>query len=169
MASVNKVILLGNCGKDPEVRYLPSGAAVTNISLATSSVRKDKNSGEKTEETQWHRVVFFERLAEIAGEYLKKGHPVYIEGHLKYGKYTDKDGIERYTTDIVASSMQLLGRREDGAEPRHESPRQSAPRQNAPQSRPARHPSGGSSGFDDMDDDIPFQDPMKRRAFALSI
>ena len=114
MASVNKVILVGNCGRDPEVRYAPSGAAICNISIATSSRRKDKASGESIEETQWHRVTFYDRLAEIAGEYLKKGRPVYVEGRLKYGKYTDKDGIERNTVDIVATEMQLLGGREGG-------------------------------------------------------
>ncbi|KPF95530.1 single-stranded DNA-binding protein, partial [beta proteobacterium AAP121] len=114
MASVNKVILVGNCGRDPEVRYAPSGAAIANVSIATSSRRKDKNTGESVEETQWHRVTFYDRLAEIAGEYLKKGRPVYIEGRLKYGKYTDKDGIERNTVDIVANEMQLLGGRDGG-------------------------------------------------------
>src|ERR1700742_2554607 len=112
MASVNKVILIGNCGRDPEVRYTPGGTAICNISVATSSRRKDKASGESIEDTQWHRVTFYDRLAEIAGEYLKKGRPVYVEGRLKYGKYTDKDGIERNTVDIVAEQMQLLGGRE---------------------------------------------------------
>lgn len=114
MASVNKVILIGNCGRDPEVRYAPSGAAICNVSIATSSRRKDKTSGETIEDTQWHRVTFYDRLAEIAGEFLKKGRPVYVEGRLKYGKYTDKDGIERNTVDIVATEMQLLGGREGG-------------------------------------------------------
>ena len=113
MASVNKVILIGNLGRDPEVRYAPSGAAVCNVSLATTRQWKDK-SGEKREETEWHRVVFYDRLAEIAGEYLKKGRSIYVEGRLKYGKYTDKDGNERYTTDIIATEMQLLGGREGG-------------------------------------------------------
>ena len=112
MASVNKVILIGNCGRDPEVRYTPSGTAICNVSVATSSRRKDKASGESIEDTQWHRVTFYDRLAEIAGEYLKKGKPVYIEGRLKYGKYTDKDGIERNTVDIVAEQMQMLGGRD---------------------------------------------------------
>ena len=112
MASVNKVILVGNCGRDPEVRYLASGSAICNVSIATSSRRKDKASGESIEDTQWHRVVFYDRLAEIAGEYLKKGRSVYVEGRLKYGKYTDKDGIERNTVDVVASEMQLLGGRD---------------------------------------------------------
>lgn len=97
MASVNKVILMGNCGKDPELRYMANGKAATSISIATTSKRKDKDSGETIEDTQWHRVQFFERLAEVVGEYVKKGSPLYIEGRLKYGKYTDKDGIERNT------------------------------------------------------------------------
>jgi len=160
MASVNKVILVGNCGRDPEVRYAPSGAAICNISIATSSRRKDKASGESIEDTQWHRVTFYDRLAEIAGEYLKKGRPVYVEGRLKYGKYTDKDGIERNTVDIVATEMQLLGGREGmggGAEEAGSSaPRSSAPAaRSAPpaQGKPAAKP---ASGFSDMDDDIPF-------------
>lgn len=163
MASVNKVILVGNCGRDPEVRYLPSGGAVANVSIATTSRRKDRNSGEMIEETQWHRVTFFERLAEIVGEYVKKGTPIYIEGRLTYRKYTDKDGIEKNATDIVASEMQLLGGRqgmggpsdEDGggaprrSAPPAQRPAASAPRQQAPAAK-------ASSGFDDMDDDIPF-------------
>ena len=112
MASVNKVILIGNCGRDPEVRYLPSGSAVATVSIATSSKRKDKGSGEMIEETQWHRVTFFDRLAEIAGEYVKKGRPIYVEGRLKYGKFTNKDGVEQNTCDIIATEMQLLGGRE---------------------------------------------------------
>jgi single-strand DNA-binding protein len=154
LASVNKVIIMGNCGRDPEVRYLPDGKAVANISVATSTRRKDKNTGETIEDTQWHRVTFYDRLAEIAGEYVKKGKPVYVEGRLKYGKYTDKDGIEKNTCDIVATELQLLGGRDDSQEPRE--PRQApAPRSQAPAQRTA--PSGKSgSGFDDMDDDIPF-------------
>ena len=112
MASVNKVILVGNCGRDPEVRYLPSGQAVANVSVATSTRRKDKNTGESVEDTQWHRVTFYDRLAEIAGEYVKKGRPIYVEGRLKYGKYTDQTGIEKNTVDIVATELQLLGGRE---------------------------------------------------------
>ena len=112
MASVNKVILVGNVGRDAEIRYLPSGAAVANVTLATSSRRKDRNSGEMVEDTQWHRVQFFDRLAEIAGEYVKKGRPIYIEGRLKYGKYTDQSGVERNTVDIIATELQLLGGRE---------------------------------------------------------
>ena len=160
MASVNKVILVGNCGRDPEVRYLPSGQAVANISVATSSRRKNKDTGEIIEDTQWHRVTFYDRLAEIAGEYVKKGKPVYVEGRLKYGVYTDKTtGVEKATCDIIATELQLLGGREQGEGT-------TAPRQ-APQSggypaakenrRPAPAQSApAKSGFDDMDDDIPF-------------
>jgi single-strand DNA-binding protein len=157
MASVNKVILVGNCGRDPEVRYAPSGAAICNVSVATSSRRKDKTSGESIEDTQWHRVTFYDRLAEIAGEYLKKGRPVYIEGRLKYGKYTDKDGIERNTVDIVASEMQLLGGREGmgGGAEETAAPRSAPPQRSAPEPRPAPAPKS-ATGFDDMDDDIPF-------------
>lgn len=162
MASVNKVIIMGNCGRDPEVRYLPSGQAVANVSIATTSRRKDKSSGEVIEDTQWHRVTFYERLAEIAGEFLKKGKPVYIEGRLKYGKYTDKDGTEKNTCDIVATEMQLLGGREGEAP----APQQRQAQAHRPAPRPAPAAAGG---FEDMADDIPFIDPMKRRAFALSI
>src|SRR6478735_2465691 len=112
MASVNKVILVGNCGRDPEVRYLPSGQAVANVSIATTSKRKDKTSGEMIEDTQWHRVTFFDRLAEIVGEYVKKGRPIYVEGRLTYRKYTNKDGVEQNATDIIATEMQMLGGRE---------------------------------------------------------
>lgn len=147
MASVNKVILMGNCGRDPEVRYLPSGQAVANVSIATTSRRKDKSSGDVIEDTQWHRVTFYERLAEIAGEYLKKGKPVYIEGRLKYGKYTDKDGTEKNTCDIVATEMQLLGGREGEAP----APQQRQTARPAPRPAPA-----AAGGFDDMADDIPF-------------
>ena len=161
MASVNKVILVGNCGRDPEIRYLPSGQAVANVSIATSSRRKDKNTGESIEDTQWHRVTFYDRLAEIAGEYLKKGRPAYIEGRLKYGKYTDQAGVEKNTVDIIATELQLLGGREgmggpgdgdDGGQRRAAPaarPAAPAPARTAPAARPA-------SGFDDMDDDIPF-------------
>lgn len=165
MASVNKVILVGNCGRDPEIRYLPSGQAVANISIATSSKRKDRNSGEMVEETQWHRVSFFDKLAEIVGEYVKKGQPLYVEGRLVYRKYTNKDGVEMTATDIVANEMQMLGRREGmggpsgggGDEDGGGAPRRSAPPSRAPApaaQRPAA--SKPASGFDDMDDDIPF-------------
>jgi single-strand DNA-binding protein len=125
MASVNKVILMGNAGRDPEVRYLPSGKAVASVSIATSTRRKDKNSGETLEETQWHKVVFYDRLAEIAGEYVKKGKPLYVEGRLKYGVYTDKAGVEKPTCDIVATELQLLGGR-DSADQQPQAPRQAA-------------------------------------------
>ena len=115
MASVNKVILVGNLGKDPEVRYMPSGDPIANITIATSSRYKNK-AGEMVEETEWHRVTFFGRLAEIASQYLKKGRPVYVEGRIKTNKYTDKNGVERYSTDIIANEMQLLGDREGRGE-----------------------------------------------------
>ena len=162
MASVNKVILLGNCGRDPEVRYLPSGQAVANVSIATSSRRKDRNSGEMVEDTQWHRVTFYDRLAEIAGEYVKKGRPLYVEGRIKYGKYTDQSGVEKNTVDIIATELQLLGGREGmgggggmsgGDEGGAPAPRAAAARAAAP--APSRAPQG-KTGFDDMDDDIPF-------------
>jgi single-strand DNA-binding protein len=169
MASVNKVILVGNCGRDPEVRYLPSGQAVANVSVATSSRRKDKNSGEMIEDTQWHRVTFYDRLAEIAGEYVKKGRPIYVEGRLKYGTYVDKTtGVEKNTVDIIATEMQLLGGREGmgggeegggggggggGYSRPAAAPRAPAPAQRPP---PAPAPARPASGFDDMDDDIPF-------------
>jgi single-strand DNA-binding protein len=151
MASVNKVIIVGNCGRDPEVRYLQSGAAVANVSIATTSRRKNRETGEVIEDTQWHRVTFYERLAEIAGEYLKKGKPVYVEGRLKYGKYTDKDGVEKNTVDIVATELQLLGSRDEqqGAAPRQQERQAYAP-------APQRQAPTTGSGFDDMDDDIPF-------------
>jgi single-strand DNA-binding protein len=165
MASVNKVILVGNCGRDPEIRYLPSGQAVANVSVATSSRRKDKNTGETIEDTQWHRVTFYDRLAEIAGEYVRKGRPIYVEGRLKYGKYTDQAGVEKNTVDIVATELQLLGGREgmggpsdggdEGSTPPARRPAP-APRAAAPaaaRQAPAPRP---ASGFDDMDDDIPF-------------
>lgn len=147
MASVNKVILIGNLGADPETRYLPSGDAVTNIRIATTENWKDK-SGEKQEHTEWHRVSFFGRLAEIAGEYLKKGAPVYIEGRIRTRKWQDKEGQDRYSTEVVADRMQLLGSRGSGGEGggMRESPAGSGGK---PQAK-----KGGS--FDDMDDDIPF-------------
>lgn len=153
MASVNKVILVGNLGADPETRYLPSGDAVTNVRLATTESWKDKTSGEKKELTEWHRVVFFRRLAEIAGQYLKKGSPVYVEGRIRTRKWTDKEGQDRYTTEIEASEMQLLGSRQGMGEapPREQDDGPSA----APARKPAA-PAASSSGFGDMDDDIPF-------------
>jgi len=172
MASVNKVILIGNLGRDPEVRYTPSGSAVCNISLATTRNWKSKDSGERQEETEWHRVVFYDRLAEIAGEYLKKGRSCYVEGRLKTRKWTDKDGVEKFTTEIIAETMQLLGGRDGGGGMgggddmggggySRDSEggggggggRQSAPAPRAPAPRPQPK---SSTGFDDMDDDIPF-------------
>ncbi len=165
MASVNKVILVGNLGRDPEIRYLPSGEPVANIALATSSKYKNK-SGEMVEETEWHRITFFGKLAEIVGQYLKKGRSVYVEGRLKTRKYTDKDGVEKYATDIIANEMQMLGGREGMGEPSGDdggydsAPRRPAPapapqRPAAPAARQAPAPRP-ASGFDDMDDDIPF-------------
>jgi single-strand DNA-binding protein len=157
MASVNKVILVGNCGRDPEIRYLPSGQAVANISIATSLKRKDKTSGEMIEDTQWHRVTFYDRLAEIAGDYIKKGRPVYVEGRLKYGKYTDKDGVEKNTVDIIATELQLLGAREGATgstSSEDQSPSRLSSASNARESVAAK--SSTKTGFDDMDDDIPF-------------
>lgn len=161
MASVNKVILVGNCGRDPEIRYLPSGQAVANVSVATSTRRKDKNTGESVEDTQWHRVTFYDRLAEIAGEYVKKGQPIYVEGRLKYGKYTDPAGVEKNTVDIIATEMQLLGKREGMGGPASEeggaySRPAPASRPAAPPQRPAAAAAKPGTGFENMDDDIPF-------------
>jgi single-strand DNA-binding protein len=168
MASVNKVILVGNIGADPETRYLPSGDAVANIRLATTDRYKDKSSGEMKEQTEWHRVSFFGRLAEIVNEYLKKGSSVYIEGRIRTRKWTDQAGQERYSTEIVAEQMQMLGGRSTGdrsindgfesqrpaRQERSEAPRSSnaAPAHREPQLTS----SGGGGGFADMDDDIPF-------------
>jgi single-strand DNA-binding protein len=169
MASINKVILIGNLGRDPEVRRIPNGAATCTISLATTRSWKNKDSGEKQEETEWHRVVMFDRLAEIAGEYLKKGSSAYIEGRLRTRKWQDKDGRDVYTTEVIGVEMKMLGGREgmgagsgggDDAsyansgygEPRtaNAAPPSSAAPTNVPKPKPA------SSGFDNMDDDIPF-------------
>lgn len=152
MASVNKVILVGNLGRDPEMRYLPSGEAIANLAIATSRKYKNK-AGEMVEETEWHRVTFFGKLAEIAGQYLKKGRSVYVEGRIKTDKYTGKDGVEKYSTQIIANEMQMLGGREGMGEPSGEAG------EAAGYSRPAPRPAPvakSSSGFDDMDDDIPF-------------
>ena len=156
MASVNKVILIGNLGRDPEVRYMPEGGAVTNISVATTDTWKDKTSGEKQERTEWHRVAFFGRLAEIAGEYLKKGSQVYVEGSLRTRKWQDKEGQERYTTEVVASEMRMLGRREGGGgEPMAREPREPATAGASGGGRAAA-PKKGGGNFEQMDDDIPF-------------
>ncbi|MDD3965359.1 MAG: single-stranded DNA-binding protein [Candidatus Moranbacteria bacterium] len=164
MASLNKVQLIGHLGRDPEVRYLPNGDPVANITIATSSKYKNK-AGELVEETEWHRVTFFGRLAEIAGEYLKKGRPVYIEGRIKTRKYTDKDGVEKYATDIIANEMQMLGDRGHGDGKDAQQQASQPPRPSAPRPAPERQSVGG---FSDMDDDIPFADPMSSRAFCLS-
>ncbi|OYT89114.1 MAG: single-stranded DNA-binding protein [Burkholderiales bacterium PBB6] len=186
MASINKVIIIGNLGRDPEVRYTPSGAAVCNLRIATTRNWKNRDSGERQEETEWHSVVLYDRQAEVAGEYLKKGRPVYIEGRLKTRKWQDKEGQDRYTTEIVADSMQLLGGRDGGdgggmggggmgggmdddrasmgggggggnggggGYSRPPARPAAAPRAPAPAPRPAPK---SSTGFDDMDDDIPF-------------
>jgi len=158
MASVNKVILLGNLGRDPETRYTTGGDAVTNLNIATSEQWKDK-SGEKQERTEWHRVVLFGRQAEIAGEYLKKGRSVYIEGRLQTKKYTDKDGVEKYSTEIVGDRMQLIGGARDGGGGGGGGDADfsggGAPARRAPSSGGA--PSGGGrKNTDDFDDDIPF-------------
>jgi single-strand DNA-binding protein len=172
MASVNKVIIVGNLGRDPEIRYMPSGDAIANIAVATSYKSKDRNTGEQKEQTEWHRISFFGRLAEIVGQYLKKGSSVYVEGRLQTRKYTDKDGIERYATDIIAENMQMLGGRQgmgggdsydgggsgsydgggsyDAPPSRPAAPRQAPP---APAARPQPKP---APNFSDMDDDIPF-------------
>jgi len=159
MASINKVILIGNLGKDPETRYMPNGDAVTNITLATTETWKDK-SGEKQEKTEWHRVTFYRKLAEIAGEYLKKGRPVYVEGRLETRKWTDKAGVERYTTEIIASDMKMLGSKPGSGSfevvDKDDSKSDGAPAAtSAAKGKPTAAGKSGS-GFDDMDDDIPF-------------
>lgn len=154
MASVNKVIVVGNLGADPETRYLPSGEAVTNIRVATTDRWKDKSSGEMKEATEWHRIAFFGRLAEIAGEYLKKGSQVYVEGSLRTRKWQDKDGHDRYTTEIRGDVMQMLGSRAGSGEPRGAPAGEAAePKSEAPGRAAAKKPAGK---FDDMADDIPF-------------
>ena len=172
MASVNKVIIVGNLGKDPEMRSFPSGDQVANITIATTDKWKDKASGEMKEATEWHRIVFNGRLAEIVGQYLRKGSQVYVEGSLRTRKWTDQSGVEKFTTEIRADQMQMLGSRQGmggasaGAGSHDEGGGYDAPRQSAaPASRPppprqapapAPAPSKANSGFDDMDDDIPF-------------
>ena len=159
MASINKVILIGNLGRDPEVRYTPNGSAVCNVSVATTRNWKNKDSGERMEETEWHRVVFFDRLAEIAGEYLKKGRSVYVEGRLKTRKWQDKEGKDNYTTEIIADQMQMLGSREGmggGAQSEDGGGYERAAPAARPAAAAANRPAAKSSGFSDMDDDIPF-------------
>ena len=154
MASVNKVIIVGNLGRDPETRYNTDGGAITNVSIATTDTWKDKASGEKQERTEWHRVVFFSRLAEIAGEYLKKGSQVYVEGQLRTRKWQDKDGQDRYSTEIRADVMQMLGRREGGGAPREEGAPRGGEAKAPGEAKPAQKKPAGK--FDDMEDDIPF-------------
>jgi len=157
MASLNKVILIGNLGRDPETRYMPNGEAVTNVTLATTEAWKDRNTGDKQEKTEWHRVTFYRRLAEIAGEYLKKGSQVYVEGRLETRKWTDKEGKDRYTTEIIASEMKMLGSRSGAGAPSYDASEDSAPRPVAAKSpAAARAPAKGPSGIAEMDDDIPF-------------
>ena len=155
MASVNKVIIIGNLGRDPEVRYTPDGASVTNVTIATTDTWKDKATGEKKEATEWHRVVFFGKLAEIAGQYLKKGRQVYVEGALRTRKWQDKEGQERYTTEIVANEMKMLGSREgmSDAPPRESGGGTGA---GAGGNRPAAAPQPAGANFNDFEDDIPF-------------
>ncbi len=147
---INKVILVGNLGADPEVRYMPSGGAVTNVTIATSESWKDKQTGEQQDRTEWHRVVFFNRLAEIAGEYLRKGSKVYVEGSLRTRKWQDQAGVERYTTEIVAGEMQML----DG-KGGSDAPRSSAPASSSRNTAPA-HSEAPAPMSQDFDDDIPF-------------
>ncbi|MBI4997564.1 MAG: single-stranded DNA-binding protein [Rhodocyclales bacterium] len=154
MASVNKVILVGNLGADPETRYMPNGDAVCNIRLATTESWKDKQSGEKKEITEWHRVVFYRKLAEIAGQYLKKGSQVYLEGRIRTRKWTDKEGQERYTTEIEANEMQMLGRREGMGDT---GPRDSGGAgSSGGKAAPAKPATSSGGGFNDFEDDIPF-------------
>jgi single-strand DNA-binding protein len=174
MASVNKVIIVGNLGRDPEMRTFPSGDQVANVTIATTDRWRDKNTGENKEATEWHRVVFNGRLAEIVGQYLRKGSQIYVEGSLRTRKWTDQSGVEKFTTEIRADTMQMLGSRQaqggdaggqGGYDDGHGEQRQSAPARRpaaAPRNAPAPHQAShqaappASSGFDDMDDDIPF-------------
>ncbi|MBA2413159.1 MAG: single-stranded DNA-binding protein [Pseudomonadota bacterium] len=160
MASVNKVILIGNLGRDPETRYTADGAAVTNITIATSDKWKDKATGEMKEATEWHKIAFFGRLAEVAGEYLKKGRPVYVEGKLRTRKWQDKEGQDRYTTEVIGDVMQMLGSREgmggaaggdfDGGDESR------APARSSPSQTPRSQPAKSAPSVAEMDDDIPF-------------
>ncbi len=152
MASVNKVIIVGNMGRDPEVRYMPNGDAVANIAVATSYKKKAQNGGEATEITEWHRITFFGKLAEIVEKYTSKGSSVYVEGRLQTRKYTDKDGVEKYATDIIAENMQLLGgKQQDGGGQQAAPAQRQAPQQQGGAARPAARPAPAP-----MDDDIPF-------------
>ena len=154
MASINKVILVGNLGRDPEVRYTPDNNAITNISVATTDRYKDKHTGEQKEITEWHRVVFYRKLAEIVGQYLKKGSSVYIEGRIRTRKWQDKEGQERYTTEIEANEMQMLGGKPSG--------------ESAPSEKPQRNAQGATkASIGDMDDDIPFTQHGAGRAWRV--
>ena len=159
MASINKVTLIGHLGRDPEMRTFPSGEAVANVTIATTDKWKDKQSGEMREATEWHRVVFNGRLAEIAGQYLRKGSQVYVEGSLRTRKWTDQSGVEKFTTEIRADQMQMLGGRQESTAPGQR-------QQQAPRPTPEPRTAGGS-GFDDMDRDIPFRDPLAYRGAHL--
>ena len=177
MASVNKVIIVGNLGRDPEIRTFPSGDQVANVTIATTDRWRDKNSGENKEATEWHRVVFNGRLAEIVGQYLRKGSQVYVEGSLRTRKWTDQaSGQERYATEIRADSMQMLGQRGESGQSGDEGYGQSdhqaapapAPRQ-AARPAPAPYPPRASGGFGDISGDIPFIDPMRRSLRLYSV
>ena len=161
MASINKVIIVGNLGKDPEMRSFPNGDQIANVSIATTDKWKDKTTGEMKEATEWHRINFNGRLAEIVGQYLKKGSQVYVEGSLRTRKWTDKDGVEKFTTEIRADQMQMLGGRQgmggggdDGGSSSYSAPKPAAPASRPAAAKPAA--AKAASGFDDMDDDIPF-------------
>lgn len=173
MASVNKVILVGNLGRDPEVRYTANGAAMCNLSIATTFNSRDSHTGERREETEWHRVVMFNRLAEIAGEYLCKGRPVYIEGRLRTRKWQGQDGQDRYTTEILADRMQMLSGRGDNDQSQAYQqpappPQQSYAQQSGGHTRQAQHNyQAPSSGMSDMDDDIPFAPLFTRNAYCI--
>ena len=157
MASVNKVILVGNLGRDPESRYGADGNAIVNVSLATTDSWRDKSSGERKEATEWHRLVFFGKLADIAGQYLKKGSQIYVEGRLRTRKWQDKDGQERQTTEIVIEEMKMLGGRQGQGEPSSYGGSDSAPSAPAPAAYGGAKPAAAKkASFDDMDDDIPF-------------
>ena len=166
---INKVILVGNLGNDPETKYLPSGGAVTNVSIATSESWKDKQTGQQQERTEWHRIVFFNRLGEIAGEYLRKGSKIYVEGSLRTRKWQGQDGQDRYTTEIVGNEMQMLDSRGGGdgggmgggqqygnQNPGGFAPQQPSPNQQAPAQKQAPASGQPAPSFDDFDDDIPF-------------
>ena len=161
MSSVNKVILIGNLGKDPEMRYMPSGDAIANLTLATSENWTDKTSGDKKELTEWHRVAFFGRTAEVVGQYLKKGAKIYVEGSLRTRKWQDKEGHDRYTTEVRGDVMRMLDRRGDSSGPMDNEPPAGAAGSASPgdarRAAPSKSaPARAASGFDDMDDDIPF-------------